>query len=429
MSAITYPDPVVLTTLVKPRSIVEQVEQVLPQGFHLAKSNEELERISAFKKSYYTAERPNVKAFHDDGLDAYSYVIYGTNSYGELTSTSRLLLDCGQGFPEEELLPESVAHMRHDNKKLAELGRLLITQDKVNGLRTHYRLTHAIANILGIDYVLIVMKQQHIASHRKMMAIEVLSMEMGLSWDEEQAPLCLIAWDVKGAQPKFQQWVKPKQNAFAPKQWDDYSHSHLSAYLSVQKEVYQHIAQRMSGRVLDLGCGTGRVMAYLQDNPLVESYTGVDASAAMIQQASWLKTQLGFDKASLINADILGIQGLFDSIFSIHSFYSWSEQDQLLHHIRGLLTVEGIFTLVTPNASFNEERLAHLAKQELLGHPHYETFMAINYAIAASAKAQGRYITLDKLIEQVKRAGFEVKTAHNQFFLGGASYLELGKGL
>lgn len=409
----------------KHNATIQQIEQVLPHGFFLAKTQLELDNIIAFKTRYYTADRESVRAFHDDGLDQYAYVIYGTNDQGEITSTSRILLDHGQGFPEEASLPDSVVTMRKDGKRLAELGRLLITDDKGNNLRIHYKLTQVIAIILGIDIVLIVMKQRNIPSHKKIMAVEILSMAMGQSWDEEQAPLCLIAWDVKATQPKFQQWVNRDKTVFSPEKWDSYSTSHLSAYLSVQKEVYQHIASRVRGNVLDLGCGTGRIMVYLQDNQQVHSYTGVDASAAMIQQACWLKTQLHFDNARLIHADIADVQGQYDAIFSVHSYYSWPEQDKLLRHIHSLLAESGTFILVTPNDNFDEERLAHLAKQELLGHPDYEVFMAINYAIAATAKAEGRYVSLDTLIERVRRAGFRVKAAHDQFFLGGASYLEL----
>ena len=402
-----------------------EIENSLPASFHLAKTESELQKVRAFKQNYYAADRDSVRAFHDDGMDKYAYVIYGTNAEDNIVSTSRLLLDNEKGFPEENTLPEVVHQWRKDNKKLAELGRLLITEDKVNGLRTHYMLTHAIANLLDIDFVLIVMKQRNIPSHKKMMAVEILSMDMGNSWDEEQAPLCLIAWDVKAAQPKFHQWVKREKNLFPTEKWDAYSTSHLSAYLSVQKEVYQHIAQQLQGNVLDIGCGTARIMAYIQDNPRVKSYIGVDTSEAMIQQAEWLKSQLSFTKAKLMRADIANLGGQYDVVFSVHSYYSWSEQDKLLCHIRSLLANQGIFILVTPNNHFNEERLAHLAQQELLGHPHYEDFMAINYAIAATAKKEGRYNSLDALIQQVKQAGFRIKAAHDQFFLGGASYLEL----
>ena len=135
--------------------------------------------------------------------------------------------------------------------------------------------------------------------------------------------------------------------------------------------------------------------------------------------------QLNFNKSNLVHSDIGEIHGKYDAIFSIHSYYSWSEQKKLLEHIRKMLNKNGVFILVTPNDEFNEEQLSHLAKQELLGHPHYEEFMKINYSIANTAKAEGLYIPLDSLIDQVKQAGFRIKTAHSQFFLGGASYLEL----
>ena len=252
-------------------------------------------------------------------------------------------------------------------------------------------------------------------------------MDMGNSWDEACAPLCLVAWDIKAAQPKFHQWVNRGQPAFSPKKWDAYSDSHLGAFISVQKEVYQHVASQVSGNVLDLGCGSGRVMAYLQDNPLVASYRGVDASAEMIRCARWLQEQLFFEHARLDHTDIIDVQGQYDSIFSIHSFYSWSDQTKLLNHIHGLLADWGTFILVTPNHAFDEKRLAHVARQELLGHPQYEAFMAINFSIAETARAKGVYVSLDQLIEQVRQVGFQVKAAHNQFFLGGAAYLELGK--
>ena len=88
------------------------------------------------------------------------------------------------------------------------------------------------------------MKQRNIPSHKKMMAIDVLSNEIGNSWDDEQAPLCLVAWDIKAEQSKFQQWVNRNKETFPSKGWD--------------------------------------------------SCAGIDAGNPMIQQASWLKDAVKF---------------------------------------------------------------------------------------------------------------------------------------
>lgn len=408
---------------------MKRVEQALPDGLLLANTAHEFQKIRHFKENYCSDDRPGVREFHDDGMDDYSYVMYAADTQGEITSTARVLLDTDAGFPEESRLPESVHQMRQSGKRLAELGRLVITEDnKLNMLRLYYKGVFEIAMIENIDVVLIVMKQRNLPSHKKMMAVEVLSTDMGRSWDAEQGELCLVAWDMKAEQPKFHHWIDRESARFSAKEWNQYSPLHLGVMVSVQRELYQHTASRMHGKVLDLGCGSGRVMAYMQDNPQVESYTGVDSSGEMIQQASWLKEQLQFDKGTLVHAGIEEMTGQYDSIFSIHSFYSWPDQDGLLQHVYQLLADNGVFVLVTPNDTFNVERLSHTVRQELTGHPYYEAFLAINQAIAIKAKAKGLYVPLDKLIAQVRKAGFCVKAAHDQFFLGGASYLELGKG-
>ena len=398
---------------------------ISPQGLFLAKSSKDLLKIKAFKKSYCQDDRPGVSAFHDDGFDAQSHVLFGTDTEQNITSTARLLLDSEKGFPEEKILPESISQLRADGKKLAELGRLVILDDKVSLLRLYYKAVYEIAVLEGVDVVLIVMKKKNVSSHTKIMAVNILSEDMGVSWDEEEAELCLLAWDIKSAQPLFHRWIgrstEKKPSKFLKKEWDHYSPFHLGVLTSVQHKVYQHVPTKMRGKVLDLGCGSGRIMGYLQTNSDISSYTGVDSSMEMIKQARWLKAQLGFNAAELVHSKIEDIEGKYDSILSIHSYYSWSDQASALSHIHKLLSPEGIFVLVTPNDHFDVEKLSQMVKQELLGHPYYEEFLSINYSIAKKAT----YGSMDELIGQVRQAGFIVNAAHSDFFLGGASYLEL----
>jgi hypothetical protein len=89
------------------------------------------------------------------------------------------------------------------------------------------------------------------------------------------------------------------------------------------------------------------------------------------------------------------------------------------------LRVNGKFLLVTPNNNFDTEQLTKVVRQELLGHPYYDEFISINQSIAEKAKAEQLYVPMDELIVRVRKAGFRVNAAHSDFFLGGASYLEL----
>ncbi len=404
-----------------------EIQPLLPDGIFLSTNSGQLNEIIDFKKDYYNDDRSEVKNFHDDGFDQDSYVLFSKNIKGEIVSTARLLMDSEKGFPEEEILPDSVHSMRREGKKVAELGRLVIVEDTGAMLRRYYKSIYNISMCHDIDIVLIVMKKRNIPSHNKMMAISVLSYDMGNSWDEEQGELCLVAWDIKADQPRFHKWVsKDGGNAnFEKKEWNQYSSYHLGVLVSVQHEVYSHIASKVKGRVADLGCGSGRIMGYIQENTDVESYTGVDSSDDMIKQAVWLSGELEYDEANFVNKKIEEVDGSYDSIVSVHSFYTWPNVKAILSHIYDVLSDNGTFYLVTPNDNFSVDKLSRLVKREVLGHPYYNEFLSINYAIAGKYK----YSPIDILIEQVRSAGFHIQEAHDKFFLGGASYLELTKKL
>jgi len=278
-----------------------------------------------------------------------------------------------------------------------------------------------IAQIETVDFILIVMKKRNFSSHKKIMAVEILSNDMGYSWDEEQAELCLVAWDMQAAQLKFHQWVNRNADRLQKAPWDAYSRYHLGVLVSVQHEVYSHVSSMVHGHVLDAGCGSARVMGYIQDNPRVNSYTGIDSSNAMIQQATWLKQQLAYENAELICSTIEEAGEEYDSIFSIHSFYTWTNPELTLRHINTLLKKDGTFILVTPNDHFDVQKLQRLVDREVLGHPYYKEFLHINQTIAERAS----YISMDALIASARNTGFTVQAASQDYFLGGASCLTL----
>ena len=406
---------------------VIKASRVLPKNLKLAAAEKDLLRISLFKRNHCCGERPGVKEFHYDGYDDRSYVTYGDNEQGQIISTSRLLIDSSKGFPEDAMFPQAVSDMRQQGKKLAELGRLLVVDDNMHQFRSHYKAAFLLGKLERVDVILIVMKRKHVSSHKKMMSVSVLANDMGYSWDEEQAELSLVAWDINAEQVKFYKWVKLNVEEYPTHLWDKYSPSHLGVMVSVQRDIYKNLSEIVHGDVLDVGCGSGRIMAYLQENQKLNSYCGVDASRNMIEHANWLKEQLSFGQAKLCESKVEDINGQYDCIISIHSYYSWSDPQTVLAHVYDLLMPTGKFLLVTPNNKFDTERLALMVRQELLGHPYYEEFLTINQSIAETAKAQGLYVSIDELISRVCKVGFKVKAAHDEFFLGGASYLELSR--
>jgi len=411
------------TTLPITQYSIRKVTGLLSNGINVATHDFELQKIINFKKGYYQGNRDNIKAFHDDGANNKVYVLFGKDVSNNITSTARLIFDSESGFPEEEILPNSVKEMRVSGKKIAELGRLVITENKVKMLRLYYKSIFNIAKFHSIDVVLIIMKTKNIRSHKKIMAITVLSNEMGNSWDDNQEELSLVAWDMKSKQPKFNKWISRDLPVFGDKSWDSYSHIHASVLVSVQHEVYNYTKSKLYGRTIDLGCGSARVMGYIQENPRVTSYLGIDTSSDMIKQASRLKEQLQYTNATFETININQVSEEYDSVLSIHSYYSWTNTRETLAHIYKILKTNGVFILITPNNKFDQQKLSRLVMREVAGHPFYEEFLSINYGIANTYQ----YQSIDKLIEEVKQVGFIVTSAHDDFFLGGASCLELTK--
>ena len=227
----------------------EGASQILPKEMKLANTQEELEKIRQFKETYCSSDRSGVSDFHHDGYDDLSYVVYGEDEQGSVISTSRLLMDSEKGFPEEIRFPQAIADMRRAGIKLAELGRLLIVENNVTQFRCHYKSVFLLARLKQIDTVLIMMKRKHVSSHHKMMSVEVLANNMGFSWDEEQAELSLVAWDINASQPKFCKWVGLTDEKYSTKTWNEYSQAHLGVMVSVQREVYKDLSDKAYGNV------------------------------------------------------------------------------------------------------------------------------------------------------------------------------------
>lgn len=90
-------------------------------------------------------------------------------------------------------------------------------------------------------------------------------------------------------------------------------------------------------RVLDLGCGNGRLLGFLRDKGL-HSYVGVDQSEALLELARgclayFADGVMGTAKIRFVQADILvlpDLGGKFDAAFMIASFHHLPPKDQLL---------------------------------------------------------------------------------------------------
>ena len=104
-------------------------------------------------------------------------------------------------------------------------------------------------------------------------------------------------------------------------------------------EVLDRLPLEGDERVLDAGCGSGRVTALLLDRVPRGSVVALDASEAMLEQA---RKNLGLDpRVEFIRADLgvrpLPLEGKVDAVFSNATFHWVADHDTLFANLAAVM--------------------------------------------------------------------------------------------
>jgi trans-aconitate 2-methyltransferase len=125
-----------------------------------------------------------------------------------------------------------------------------------------------------------------------------------------------------------------------PRDWDAPSYQRVSAPLEAMgREVLDRLELRGDERVLDAGCGTGRVTAALVDRLPRGEVVAVDGSPAMVEEA---RERLG-DSADVHVADLLELEldRPVDAILSTATFHWIKDHDRLFANLLAALKPGG----------------------------------------------------------------------------------------
>ena len=126
----------------------------------------------------------------------------------------------------------------------------------------------------------------------------------------------------------------------APRDWNAASYQRVSAPLEAMgREVLDRLELRGGERVLDAGCGTGRVTAALAERVPRGRVIAVDGSPAMVAEA---RERLGPD-VEVFTADLLALEldQPVDAILSTATFHWIGDHDRLFERLFALLRPGG----------------------------------------------------------------------------------------
>lgn len=134
---------------------------------------------------------------------------------------------------------------------------------------------------------------------------------------------------------------------------------HLAAYANdvlspVEVQIFIRYHEKLSGRVLDVGCGAGRVLTYLL---MIGAEThGIDLAPNMV----------GYCRRALPRADVrvgdaralkASVEGPFDVVFALNNLidvFDDGERRQVIASIRELLEPDGLFIFSTHDLGWME---------------------------------------------------------------------------
>jgi trans-aconitate 2-methyltransferase len=125
-----------------------------------------------------------------------------------------------------------------------------------------------------------------------------------------------------------------------PRDWDAASYQRVSAPLEAMgRDVLDRLELRGDERVLDAGCGTGRVTAALLDRLPRGEVVAVDGSPAMVAEA---RERLG-PRVDVRVADLteLELEAPVDAILSTATFHWIADHDRLFERLHAVLKPGG----------------------------------------------------------------------------------------
>jgi len=125
-----------------------------------------------------------------------------------------------------------------------------------------------------------------------------------------------------------------------PRDWDAASYQRVSAPLEAMgRDVLDRLELRGDERVLDAGCGTGRVTAVLLERLPRGEVVAVDGSPSMVEQA---RERLG-PRADVRVADLteLALETPVDAVLSTATFHWIDDHDRLFERLHAVLKPGG----------------------------------------------------------------------------------------
>lgn len=182
-----------------------------------------------------------------------------------------------------------------------------------------------------------------------------------------------------------------------------YEHRFTSYWLKTLPDVVRRLQE--GGRVLDVGCGAGRVcMAFAKEFPRA-TIVGIDRDAESIRQADEAAVAAGLaGRIRFLVATTADCQPGFDLITACDCIHDFAEPERTLQEIRALLKPDGTLFIVEPKVADRLEDNLNAVATMFYG---FSIFHCMTQSLAAGGPGLGTCLGPARTEELVRKSGFQ----------------------
>jgi ubiquinone/menaquinone biosynthesis C-methylase UbiE len=149
------------------------------------------------------------------------------------------------------------------------------------------------------------------------------------------------------AQAHFNQWSKSYERSST--QWLFFDRVHRGVLAHLPEDFHP-------AGILDIGCGTGRLLRRMQARWPAAAFAGVDLAEGMVAEARRLTPGALIQRAPAERLPLAN--GSVDLVTSTVSFHHWSDQAQGVREVARVLRPGGRFILADMNLEFHGHPLS-----------------------------------------------------------------------
>jgi len=195
--------------------------------------------------------------------------------------------------------------------------------------------------------------------------------------------------------------------------WEIYASLFAKITPNMSKELLSYTGYRSFGKVVDFGCGVGKLTNYLSEN--VKSYSGIDSNSEMIKYAK-KNVKLNI-KNKFVLGDIEEDNFNFnaDTIVNLNVLYTLNNPEKFILKSFNYLDENGSFILSSLTPRINMKELEKVVDLEFENNLEYKLFKECNFYLT-SQKYNPKLYEISQIELILKKIGFKINEVENKHY-------------